>query len=121
VGYSNNDGLLQSSGVKITGKYHTEMEAMTRLAEVKPDIVFIPSIWPETFCYTLSMALKLKIPPVVFDIGAQNERVSPLSWGKAIPIKLAYDPVHLSEVFLRLELDTMWEARNDRRHTEQAA
>jgi len=121
VGYSNNDGLLQSSGVEITGKYHTEMEAMTRLAEVKPDIVFIPSIWPETFCYTLSMALKLKIPPVVFDIGAQNERVSALSWGKAIPIKLAYDPCHLSEVFLRLELDTMWEARNDQRHTEQAA
>ncbi len=121
VGYSNNDGLLHSSGVKITGKYHTEMEAMTRLAEIKPDVVFIPSIWPETFCYTLSMALKLKIPPVVFDIGAQNERVSALSWGKAIPIKLAYDPCQLSETFLRLDLDKMWESRNAKRGTEQAA
>lgn len=121
VGYSNNDSLLQSSGVKITGKYHTEMEAMTRLAEIKPDVVFIPSIWPETFCYALSIALKLKIPSVVFDIGAQNERVSLLSWGNAIPIKLAYDPCHLSEVFLRFDLDMMWEARNDKRHTEQAA
>ena len=121
VGYSNNDGLLHSFGVTVTGKYHTEIEALTRLLEIKPDLVFIPSIWPETFCYALSMALKLQIPSVVFEIGAQAERVVPLRWGKVLPIKLAYDPCHLSEALLRFDLDAMWESRDDKLGTHQAA
>jgi len=121
VGYSNNDSLLQAVGVSITGKYHTEKEALTRLSDLKPDLVLIPSIWPETFCYALSMALKLKIPPVVFDVGAQADRVSPLSWGKTLPIKLAYDPCQLSESLLRLDLDKMWRSRTAEPEAEQAA
>ena len=121
VGYSNNDALLQSFGVSITGKYNSEKDALTTLSEIKPDLIFIPSIWPETFCYALSMALKLKIPPVVFDIGAQADRVSPLTWGKAIPIKLAYDPCRLSEEFLRLDVDRFWTTRIDDRAAEEAA
>ncbi|MBB3453879.1 GT2 family glycosyltransferase [Rhizobium sp. BK313] len=121
VGYSNNDNLLQSCGISITGQYRTEGEALAQLSELKPDMVLIPSIWPETFCYALSMALKLKIPPVVFDIGAQADRVSPLSWGKTLPIKLAYDPCRLSESLLRLDLDKMWRSRTADHAADRAA
>lgn len=108
IGYSNDDGRLQSFGATVTGQYRTEKEALKRVSEFKPDIVFIPSIWPETFCYALSMAIKLKIPPVVFDIGAQAERVSALGWGATLPIQLAYDPCRLSERLLSLQIDKMW-------------
>lgn len=114
VGYSSNDDLLRSHGVSITGPYHTEAEALDILSRTQPDFVLIPSIWPETFCYALSMALKLLIPPVVFDIGAQAERVSPLAWGVTLPISLAYAPRKLSETLLGIDIDKLWDAREGR-------
>lgn len=112
IGYSNNDELLKGCGVSVTGRYHSESEALDRITEVQPDLILIPSIWPETFCYTLSMALKLKIPPVVFNIGAQAERVVPLEWGVTLPIELAYSVRQLSETILSLDIDELWEARD---------
>ncbi|OPY75949.1 MAG: N-glycosyltransferase [Syntrophorhabdus sp. PtaU1.Bin153] len=38
-------------------------------------IVLIPSIWPETFCFTASEAMALGYPVICFNIGAQAERV----------------------------------------------
>lgn len=35
----------------------------------------IPSIWPETFCYTVHEALATGLPTYAFDIGAQGEAV----------------------------------------------
>ena len=39
------------------------------------DVVCIMSIWPETFCYTMSEALQCNIPVFVMDIGAPAERL----------------------------------------------
>ncbi|MCX7908196.1 MAG: glycosyltransferase, partial [Ignavibacteria bacterium] len=39
------------------------------------DIIFIPSIWPETFSYTTEEAIKMGLPVAVFNIGAPAERV----------------------------------------------
>jgi len=39
------------------------------------DLVFIPSIWPETFSYTTEESMKMQIPVAVFDLGAPAERV----------------------------------------------
>jgi GT2 family glycosyltransferase/glycosyltransferase involved in cell wall biosynthesis len=111
VGYSNDDDLLRSRGVAVTGKYATEKEGLIRVSELQPDLVFIPSIWPETFCYTLSMALKLKVPPVAFNIGAQAERIAPLKWGTLLPIELALDPCKLSDALLTLDIDSLWKSR----------
>ncbi|MBD3679854.1 MAG: glycosyltransferase [Rhodobacteraceae bacterium] len=36
---------------------------------------FIPSIWPETFCFTVHEALATGLPVYAFDIGAQGEAV----------------------------------------------
>ena len=39
-----------------------------------PHIVLVPSIWPETYCYVLSGALRSGRRIAVFDLGAQAER-----------------------------------------------
>jgi len=45
------------------------------MEENEIDIVFIPSIWPETFSFTTEEAIKMQLPVAVFDIGAPAERV----------------------------------------------
>lgn len=42
----------------------------------------IPSVWPETFCYTVHEALATGLPTLAFDLGAQGDAVrgSPNGW-----------------------------------------
>lgn len=47
----------------------------------KIDLVFIPSIWPETFSYTTSEAISMGLPVACFNMGAPAERVSKYSCG----------------------------------------
>jgi len=45
------------------------------------DLVFIPSVWPETFSYTTSEAISMGLPVACFDMGAPAERVSKYNRG----------------------------------------
>lgn len=45
------------------------------------DIVFIPSIWPETFSYTTSEAMSMGMPIACYAMGAPAERVGPYNRG----------------------------------------
>lgn len=108
VGYSNQDAELEKLGVTVTGRYEEETDAFWHLDRIQPDLILIPSIWPETFCYTLSLAFKKGIPPVVFDLGAQAERVHGSGCGKALSIDLASHPVSLTETLLNLPINEMW-------------
>lgn len=74
MGYTMNDRVLEALGVEITGKYH-ESEALDLLNELKPHAVWLPSLWPETYSYTLSIALLAHLPVFAFDIGAIAERL----------------------------------------------
>jgi GT2 family glycosyltransferase/2-polyprenyl-3-methyl-5-hydroxy-6-metoxy-1,4-benzoquinol methylase/glycosyltransferase involved in cell wall biosynthesis len=49
---------------------------------LQPDVVWFPALWPETYSYTLSAALRAGLPVAVPDIGAFAERVEnrPWSW-----------------------------------------
>lgn len=49
-------------------------------------MIFISSIIPETFGYTISEAIKMGLPIVAFDIGAQGNRVKQYALGKTIPL-----------------------------------
>ncbi|MCM2292768.1 glycosyltransferase [Allorhizobium sp. BGMRC 0089] len=115
IGYSNDDNLMRSKGVVIHGAYASELDALAMLDKIKPDVVFIPSIWSETFCYTLSLALKKRIPTVVFDLGAQAERLAQVKWGVVFPLDLMRNTCKLSEALLDLPLEALWnEASLDR-------
>ncbi len=45
-----------------------------------PDVVWFPAQWPETYSYTLSAALRARLPVVVPDLGAFPERVGGRPW-----------------------------------------
>lgn len=49
------------------------------------DCIFIPSIWPETFSFTVEEAIKMNLPVAVFDLGAPAERVK--NYPKGIILK----------------------------------
>lgn len=111
VGYSNKDDALLKAGVRISGLYRSEQEAVRQLVKHQPDFVLIPSIWPETYCYALSLALKMKIPPIVFDLGAQAERVSKINWGARMPVGLMSNTIDLSNEILNLNVQEFWQNR----------
>lgn len=45
---------------------------------------FIPSVWPETFCYTVHECLATGLPTVAFDLGAQGDAVRLAETGKTV-------------------------------------
>ena len=69
--------------MKITGSY--EREHLPEIIEDrKIDVIFIPSIWPETFSYTSQEAIEMGMPVAVFDLGAPPERVKKYEKGLVI-------------------------------------
>ncbi len=71
--------------LRVTGPYH-EQEVYRRLAEVRCHLAFLPSVFPETFMYTLSIAMTARFYTVCFDIGAQSERLKSWGWGHVLPL-----------------------------------
>ncbi len=108
VGYTDQDAAMKAAGVSITGAYASEEEAIDHLVALQPDLVFIGSVWPETYCYTLSIPLALGLPFVVFDLGAQAERASTVEWSVRLPPELINAPVRLTEEIRRLDVDRLW-------------
>jgi GT2 family glycosyltransferase/glycosyltransferase involved in cell wall biosynthesis len=89
IGYTENDKqLLKTGKVFITGRY-SEIEAPHLLRRERPDIVFLPSVWPETWCYTLDYAMAAGLPVVSFDLGAIAERLRAAGVGILLPLDLS--------------------------------
>lgn len=108
VGYTDNDEAMKGAGVKVTGPYSSESEAINYLLEFEPDLVFISSIWPETYCYTLSIAIALRLPFIVFDLGAQAERARMVNWSEVIDPRLINDIQGLSDFLVTTDVDRLW-------------
>jgi len=74
---STTEPVAQSPEVplSIVGQYE-EAALPTLLAAEKPDVIFFPAQVPETYSYTLSVALATGLPIVVSSLGALPERVS---------------------------------------------
>jgi glycosyltransferase involved in cell wall biosynthesis len=72
------------SNVLITGKYDRENLADI-LAQHDCGLAAFFSVCPETYSYTLSEALAHGLYPVVFDLGAQAERLRALGYGGILP------------------------------------
>ncbi|NQX88615.1 MAG: glycosyltransferase [Halioglobus sp.] len=62
------------SPLKTHGPYDND-DVYVRVGDIQPDVIWYPALWPETYSYTLSIALHLGLPVVVPDIGAFSERV----------------------------------------------
>lgn len=92
IGYTDQDQALKSfKNVTITGKYDKKTVTQT-IRNLKPDFIWIPSVWPETFCYTLSEAIAAGVQPITFDFGAQADRIRQVGWGTIMPLSLMSNP-----------------------------
>ena len=70
--FRNND--LTEAGVTVSGEYR-DSEVFDRLAEVQAHCAWFPSAVPETYGYTLSVALSAGLYCVGNDLGAIGERI----------------------------------------------
>jgi GT2 family glycosyltransferase/glycosyltransferase involved in cell wall biosynthesis len=100
LGYSLDDRLLEQAGVMVTGRY-LEREASEKLHALSPHAVWLPSLWPETYSYTLSLALKAGCPVFAFDIGAIARRLREVGKGDTLlPLSFAGHADSVNEKFL---------------------
>ncbi len=101
IGDCSNGKALRELGVRVTGFYRAEdVDRLIRQAE--PHVVLLPSVWPETWSFVLTVALRHGLPVVVFDLGAPAERLRRLARGYLLPIELAWHPAALLEAFRKL-------------------
>lgn len=111
VGYSDNPAELERLGVRQTGKYANDDEAVALIIRENPDAIFYPSIFPETYGYSLNIALQLGIPAIAFPVCAYAERLSALPQNFLIETRFQNDPEGLVDVLMSLDLDAAWERR----------
>ncbi|GJD66296.1 hypothetical protein MPEAHAMD_6493 [Methylobacterium frigidaeris] len=113
IGYSDITDRLAAVGVPETGPYETDGEAMDLLRILGVDLVLIPSVWPETYCYALSLALAAGIPPAVFDLGAQAERLRASNEGLRLNPDLIDDPAELNNILLSSPILEIYKNRKE--------
>ncbi len=101
MGHTIRNRLLLNEGIKITGKYHDD-NALELLEKINPHVVFLPSLWPETYSYTLSIALKAGLPVFAFDIGAIAARLKEAGLADHLmPISHVGTPSQINDEFLK--------------------
>jgi GT2 family glycosyltransferase len=100
VGYSCDDRrLLETGRVFATGEYRAD-ELPALIASQRADFAFLPSVWPETWCFALSEAWQAGLDVAAFDLGAQAERIRATGRGWVLPLGLT--PAALNNTFFNL-------------------
>ena len=88
IGYTQDDGaLLRTGHAWVTGRFK-ESEINDLLAREACHIAFLPSVWPETWCYALSPAVRAGLCTFVFDIGAMPERLRRMGAGQLLNLDI---------------------------------
>lgn len=101
MGFSHNDRLLERAGVKVTGSY-LDSEAQYVLKNTEGHVVWLPSIWPETYSYTLSIALKNNLPVFAFDFGAIAQRLNSIGEVSGLmAVNIIDSPVSINNLFIQ--------------------
>ncbi len=100
IGQSVDDGRLLATGrVFVTG-YFEEGDAPALLEQFSPDLGFVPSVWPETWCYSLSALLQAGLHVTCFDLGGPAERLRNLDRGCMLPLRTS--AAAINDHFLKL-------------------
>lgn len=109
LGFSPDDAQLRAAGVAVLGRYD-DADLAGRIAALKPDLIFVPSVWPETFCYVLTAAAESGHRVAVFDLGAQARRLREAGADAVyLPVEVASQPEVLARL---LTSQASWAAAN---------
>lgn len=101
MGYSTDDPQLAAAGVRITGRYD-DRQAVQTLRGLDADLVWLPACWPETYSFTLSIALEARVPVVAFDLGAIARRLRRAGiHDQLLPLSAMSEPAAVNAFFLR--------------------
>ncbi|MFC1955010.1 FkbM family methyltransferase [Chloroflexota bacterium] len=73
----------ESATIRVTGEYKREDLPMI-IEQTGANVFFVPSVWPETFCYVAEELMALGLPVSVFNVGAPPERISKYDKGLVI-------------------------------------
>lgn len=103
LGDSSLGWFKNSPNIYVTGEYQ-QNEVVDLLRQVNGDLLWFPTIAPETFSYTLSTALETDLAIVAFDIGAIAERLRAIDRGIIHPIELMLEPERLAVALLEAPL-----------------
>jgi O-antigen biosynthesis protein len=76
--------LHPAPNLVLHGEYRRE-DFNDRVTHIKPDVGLVFSIWPETYCHTLSELWMAGIPVIGSDLGAVGERLRLHRFGWAVP------------------------------------
>ena len=82
-----------------TGRYENR-GARELLLSLGAHLVWYPTVWPETFSYTLNICLEAEMPVVAPSIGAFPERVDGRAWSWIVP--WSWTPDEFLDFFLRI-------------------
>lgn len=100
VGYTMDDERLMAAGPAfVTGEYRDD-DAVRLIRAQRAAIAFLPSLFPETWCYALTRVWQSGLRSVVFDIGAQAQRVRRTGRGHVLPLGLP--AAAINQALLRL-------------------
>lgn len=99
VGYTIDDWRLIDTGrVRVTGPY-AAADAGGLIAAQGAQWGFLPSVWPETWCYTLSEMWQAGLNVAAFDLGAPAERIRRTGRGMLLP--LGTPPETVNDILIR--------------------
>ncbi len=98
VGHTIDDARLLDTGrVFITGEFQPS-EAVELIQAQEAALAWLPSVWPETWCFTLSEAWSAGLRVAAFDLGAQAERIR--ATGRGVVLPLGLPPSSINSVLL---------------------
>ena len=108
VGYTSSKDIRSGPNVTLHGRYNGDLDAARRVTQIEPDLCLVSSIWPETYVFTVSVAMALHLPLVSFDLGAQAERAREYGRSFILGKNLMEDPVGLNDALLSIDVDDLW-------------
>jgi GT2 family glycosyltransferase/glycosyltransferase involved in cell wall biosynthesis len=101
AGFTRDDTPLLATGrVFVTGPFKPG-EARATIASLGARLAFLPSVWPETWCFALTDAWDAGLDAAVFDIGTPAERVRRTGRGWVWPLGLP--PSRVNDALLNLQ------------------
>ena len=109
-------GRVSATIPQNAGVFHGEYDRADfglHVARIRPTIALVLSIWPETYCHTLTECWAAGIPVVAIDMGAVGERLRQHGGGWLLPPSATAADVHDAIVLALTRADELEQKRRE--------